>query len=60
MRKALVAASVAARRMFPFLLLVAAATVHAADQRYPVPVGDSPVLGPKNAPVTLIEFIDYQ
>jgi hypothetical protein len=32
----------------------------AAEQRYDVPVGDSHALGPPNAPVTLIEFIDYQ
>jgi len=60
MRKTLVAVVVAARRCFPILLLVAAASGHAADPRSTVPVGDSPVLGPGNAPVTLIEFIDYQ
>ena len=25
-----------------------------------VPLGDSPVRGPANAPVTMIEFIDFQ
>ena len=50
----------AAKRLFPLLLLLAAFSAHAAEPRYSVPVGDSPVLGPPGAPVTLVEFIDYQ
>jgi hypothetical protein len=50
----------AARTFFPILLLAAAVSAYASDSRYSVPVGDSPALGPGNAPVTLIEFIDYQ
>jgi protein-disulfide isomerase len=29
-------------------------------RRYDVPVGDNPILGPANAPITIIEFSDYQ
>lgn len=50
----------AVKRLFPFLLLLAAFSAHAAEPRYSVPVGDSPILGPPGAPVTLVEFIDYQ
>ncbi|HZW37268.1 MAG: hypothetical protein ACM319_07055 [Deltaproteobacteria bacterium] len=50
----------AAIRLFPLLLLLAAVSAHTAEPRYTVPVGDSPVLGPPGAPVTLVEFIDYQ
>ncbi|NCO83663.1 MAG: hypothetical protein GW872_04830 [Nitrospirae bacterium] len=32
----------------------------AEEKRYNVPILDSPVLGPANAPVTIIEFLDYQ
>jgi protein-disulfide isomerase len=42
------------------LLLFAAVPAGAADVRYTVPVGDSPSIGPANAPVTLVEFVDYQ
>ena len=34
--------------------------IYAEENRYSIPVGDSPVRGPENAPVTIIEFIDYQ
>jgi protein-disulfide isomerase len=47
-------------RLIPALLLVAASLAFAAEQRFSVPVGNSPAQGPSNAPVTLIEFIDYQ
>jgi hypothetical protein len=40
-------------------LLIAGPSL-AAEQRYTVPIGDSPQKGPENAPVTMIEFIDFQ
>ncbi len=40
-----------------FLLTVA---VSAEEKRYPVPLGDSPTLGPPDAPVTVVEFLDFQ
>ncbi len=46
--------------MFLVILLLLAAPVSAADQRATVPIGNSPSLGPENAPVTIIEFIDFQ
>jgi hypothetical protein len=42
------------------LTLLAAVPTGAADVRYAVPVGDSPSIGPANAPVTIVEFLDYQ
>ena len=32
----------------------------AEQKRVDVPVGDSPSMGPADAPVTIIEFIDFQ
>jgi hypothetical protein len=32
----------------------------ASERRYDIPVADSPTKGPENAPITIIEFIDYQ
>jgi protein-disulfide isomerase len=29
-------------------------------RRYDVPIGDNPILGPADAPITIIEFSDYQ
>jgi hypothetical protein len=40
-----------------FFLAVSAA---AEEKRYPVPLGDSPTIGPPDAPVTIIEFLDFQ
>jgi protein-disulfide isomerase len=41
-----------------FLLIVS--TAHAGEKRYTVPIGDSPATGPADAPVTIIEFLDFQ
>ena len=42
------------------LTLLAAVPAMAADVRYDVPPGNSPSIGPANAPVTIVEFVDYQ
>jgi hypothetical protein len=31
-----------------------------AEEKTDVPIGDSPSLGPTDAPVTIIEFVDFQ
>lgn len=41
-------------------MLLLFGTAFAEDKRLDVPVGDSPALGPLEAPVTIIEFIDFQ
>lgn len=47
--------------IFVILFLILTASVSfAEDKRYDVPVGDSPTLGPVDAPVTIIEFLDFQ
>ncbi len=43
-----------------FLLFFIASYSYADERRYEVPIEDSPALGPANAPVTIIEFLDYQ
>jgi hypothetical protein len=30
------------------------------EKRYDIPIGGSPQMGPANAPVTIIEFLDFQ
>jgi len=42
------------------LFLFSASSSFAAEQRYTVPLEDSPFCGPRDAPVTMIEFLDYQ
>ncbi len=42
------------------LLALAAAPARAGDVRYTVPAESSPSIGPANAPVTIVEFLDYQ
>ncbi|MGD0884997.1 MAG: hypothetical protein ABSA46_09030 [Thermodesulfovibrionales bacterium] len=49
------------KKLLPVLVLFLAASVaFAQDKRYTVPIEGSPVLGPANAPVTIIEFLDFQ
>lgn len=41
-------------------LVLPLTSLSGASDRFDVPVGDSPSFGPENAPVTIIEFLDYQ
>lgn len=41
-------------------LLLMFGVAHAAELKTEIPIGDSPVMGPANAPITIIEFIDFQ
>jgi len=43
-----------------FFFLAVFSFADADEKRYVVPLEDSPVYGPENAPVTIIEFLDYQ
>jgi len=45
--------------MIMFVLLFST-LVFSADKRVAVPIGDSPSMGPENAQVTIIEFVDFQ
>lgn len=43
-----------------FLALFFVSLAGASEKRYDVPIGNSPQLGPEDAPVTIIEFLDFQ
>jgi hypothetical protein len=43
-----------------FLLLFTVGFASADVKRFQIPLENSPVIGPANAPVTIVEFIDYQ
>jgi protein-disulfide isomerase len=42
------------------VMLVMGTAASGAQKRYDVTIGDSPQRGPANAPVTIVEFLDYQ
>ncbi len=41
-------------------IVLIAFPVFADEKRFSVPLDDSPALGPPNAPVTIVEFLDFQ
>ncbi|MFN3480154.1 MAG: hypothetical protein ACK415_07170 [Thermodesulfovibrionales bacterium] len=47
-------------RKLPLLFILIIATPSIAEERYTIPIENSPSYGPENAPVTIIEFLDYQ
>ncbi len=49
-------------RKIAFVLLSILFAAHSIgdEKRFSVPIGDSPSTGPENAPVTIIEFLDFQ
>ncbi len=42
------------------LLLLLPVSAPSEEKRYDIPIGNSPSQGPENAPVTIIEFLDFQ
>ncbi len=52
--------AVASRAALGAALLLWAAAGAGAAERLLVGADDSPVLGPAQAPVTVVEFVDYQ
>jgi len=46
--------------IFIMLVTLIAMSAFADEKRFSVPIGDSPSTGPANAPVTIIEFLDFQ
>ncbi len=43
-----------------FFFAFAALGIAASIERFDVPLGNSPQRGPKDAPITMIEFLDFQ
>jgi hypothetical protein len=53
--------SLAMKRLaFATLVLLCACFAQAGEKRVSVPLDDSPAIGPANAPVTIVEFLDFQ
>ncbi|HSA78730.1 MAG TPA: hypothetical protein VLG72_07725 [Nitrospirota bacterium] len=48
------------RSMLVMVFVLLAFFASAEEKRYQVPLGDSPTFGPPDAPVTLVEFLDFQ
>ena len=45
---------------FTVSVFIMVSLAYSSDKRFDVPLADSPSLGPADAPVTIIEFLDYQ
>ncbi len=41
-------------------ILLCFGMAHAEEKKIDIPIGNSPTMGPDDAPVTIIEFIDFQ
>jgi hypothetical protein len=46
--------------IFIMIVVLISVSAFAGEKRLSVPIGDSPSTGPMNAPVTIIEFLDFQ
>lgn len=42
------------------VLILASSLAYGAEKRFSVPIADSPTVGPADAPVTMVEFLDFQ
>ena len=42
------------------VILLTSSLASGAEKRFSVPIGDSPTAGPADAPVTIVEFLDFQ
>jgi hypothetical protein len=42
------------------LLVLCSSLAFAEERRFNIPLGDSPSQGPADAPVTIVEFLDFQ
>ena len=48
------------RLLLTIFVLSLCGLAQAAEKRTEIAIGNSPSMGPKDAPVTIIEFIDFQ
>jgi len=50
------------RKLLPAFLfvLLLSTSAFAAEQRHSIPIDNLPYLGPADAPITIIEFLDFQ
>ena len=46
--------------LFLVFMFLFSGVAFGSDERFDVPLHDSPRLGPENAPVIIIEFLDFQ
>ncbi len=46
--------------LFGIILILLPLFAPSGEKRSTIQIGDSPQRGPENAPVTIIEFIDFQ